>query len=637
MSPRREALRAWLPRILIAVVVTALYMLSRAPSVSAGERASLTARFSFQRLPLPEATGFPKKKIRAVSPELKHVAAWMSSMGASVALADLDGDGLPNDLCHIDPRTDTVMVAPVPGTPQRYAPIILDPAPLRFSRATMAPLVCVPADLNEDGQMDLLVTYWGRTPIAFLRAGDHYVPRDVVDNVEIWNAGATATADLDGDGHVDLIIGNYFQDGAPILDESSHQKIELQQSMSRAFNGGRTHILRWVAGTGGPEPTVRYEEVRDAFDEEVARGWTLAIGARDLDGDLLPELYLAHDFGPDRLLHNRSTPGHIKFAVLEGKRRFSSARSKVVGHDSFKGMGVDFGDLDGDGITDIFVSDLTSFALQENHMAFIGTGDTQAMKEGIAPYVDRSEPLGLAHSGWAWDNKLADFDNDGVPEVVQACGFVRGEVSRWPELEELAMENDGMIDKPSTWPRFDLGDDLSGHESMPFFVRLDGRYVNISADLGLADPQVSRGIAIADVDGDGDLDFAIANQWDTSWFVRNDCPNCGAFLGLHLRLPLAPAPTAVHSGHPSRSPATRPAIGAQATVTLPDGRRLSAEVDGGNGHSGKRSPDIHFGLGHLPSSTSLSVNLRWRDPRGQIHEETRQLMPGWQTIDLGWQ
>lgn len=637
MSDKNLALRAWIPRVFVVATIGGLWALSQYPSVTAAERDALAARFRFVREPLPEATGFPRREIRPMHPELAHVAAWMSSMGASVALADLDGDGLANDLCHIDTRTDTVMVAPAPGTGDRYPARVLDPAPLPYSRDSMCPLVCVPGDLNEDGQMDLLVSFWGRSPIAFLKTAGGYVARELVEPFEVWNTGATATADLDGDGHVDLLVGNYFPDGMPLLDETSTAALgDLQSSMSRAYNGGRTHLFRWTGATSGAEPTVRFEDMTDALPEEIARGWTLAIGARDLDGDLLPEVYLAHDFGPDRLLHNRSTPGHFEFAALEGVRRFTSARSKVVGQDSFKGMGVDFGDLDGDGLTDIFVSNLTSEALQENHFAFLGTGETARMRDGHAPFVDRGDELGVAHSGWAWDAKIVDFDNDGAPELVQSVGFWRGEVSRWPELEELAMQNDGLIERPWSWPRFRKGDDLSGNEVMPFYVREGEHFVNINRELGLDQAQVTRGIAVADVDGDGDLDYAIANQWDTSWLIRNECPNCGDFLGLHLRVPLQPGPLTIRAGHPGAADRTRPAIGAQASIELPDGRCLQAEVDGGNGHSGKRSPDLHFGLAEVKADAIIPVTLRWRDPDGKKHETTVQLAPGWHTVDLEW-
>src|SRR5262249_35188082 len=157
-----------------------------------------------------------------------------------------------------------------------------------------------------------------------------------------------------------------------------------------------------------------------------------------LDGDLLPEVYLSNDFGPDRLLHNRSTPGRFHFVPLEGERQLGTPSSFVMGKDSFKGMGVDFGDLNGDGLLDIYVSNMTAKrALMESHYVWLSTGQIQRMKEGIAPYVQASEKLGLSRSGWSWDCRLVDFNNDGVLEAIQANGFLKGEVNRWPELQSL--------------------------------------------------------------------------------------------------------------------------------------------------------------------------------------------------------
>src|SRR5215211_9165148 len=102
------------------------------------------------------------------------------------------------------------------------------------------------------------------------------------------------------------------------------------------------------------------------------------------------------------------------------------------------------------------------------------------------------------------------------------------------------MGNDELLSNPRSWFRLHLGDDLSGDEHNPFFVRADdGRYYDLAPEIGLAEPQVSRGIATADVDGDGDLDFAVANQWETSWFFRNDSPVHNASLVLDLRVPNA--------------------------------------------------------------------------------------------------
>jgi len=607
-------------RIVAIAILGALYLLARLPSLSDSERRALAARFRFERAVLPVVAGPEVRGVRPVHPSLRHIAAWISSVGAAVALNDLDGDGLSNDLCYVDVRTDQVIVAPVPGTGDRYAPFALD-AGAMFSRATMAPMGCLPGDMNEDGRIDLLVYYWGRTPIAFLREGTvmeakSYRPVEIVPGGERWFTNAAAFADLDGDGHPDLIVGNYFPDGARILDAAGGGSESMQHSMSRAFNAGAKHLMLWQGAGAG---SVRYRDVPGILSEEVSHGWTLAIGAADLDGDLLPEIYFANDFGPDRLLHNLSTPGHLQFQMLQGVRTAGVPSSKVLGHDSFKGMGVDFGDVNGDGWPDIFVSNIAApYALEESHFLWMSTGQVDLMRRGIAPYADQSETLGLSRSGWGWDARLADFDNDGMAEALQAIGFVRGEVNRWPELHEIAMGNDELLSTPGSWHHFVPGDDLSGHMHNPFYVRAtDGRYYDVAREMGMDEPHISRGIAVADVDGDGRLDYAVANQWEDSLFFRNASPRPGSFLGLRVR-------------HANGTPV----IGAAATVFLPDGRRLATQSDGGTGHSGKRSPEIHIGLGSVPQDLALRVEVRWRDAAGP-HTEQYSLKPGWHVVTLG--
>lgn len=625
-------------RIMAVLIVASLYGAARLPSLDAGERARMAGSFRFTAHPLPELPGGEPRGVRPVHPSLRHIEAWISSVGAAVALADADGDGLPNDLCHVDPRTDRVIVSPVPGTGARYTPFTLDAAPLPYAPATMAPMGCLPGDVTEDGATDLLVYYWGRTPVAFLRrrgsppSAEGYVRVEVMDAAERWFTNAATFADVDGDGHVDLVVGNYFPDGARILEADAVGAEGMQHSMSRAYNGGRNRVLLWA----GP---ARFREAAGVFSHDVAHGWTLGAGAADLDGDGLPELYFANDFGPDRLLHNRSRPGAPRFAVLEGRRTLATPRSKTLGRDSFKGMGVDFADLNGDGWLDIYVSNIAgSFALEESHFAWVSTGRVEKMRRGVAPFVDRSEPLGLSRSSWGWESRLGDFDNDGVPEAVQAIGFVRGRTNRWPELHEIAMGNDQLLANAASWHRFEAGDvDLSGHDHPRFFVRGgDGRYHDLAAEVGLGTPQVTRGIATADVDGDGDLDLAMANQWDVSRFYRNDAPRPGAFLGLHLLLAEdSPPATTVRPGHPLRGLRAWPATGAAATVRLPDGSVRVGQVDGGNGHSGKRAAGLHFGLGDLPADARLRVELRWRGVDGRMRATTLDVGPGWHTVILG--
>src|SRR4029079_471572 len=98
-------------------LVAICYFPSRIPKLSDAESGALAARFRFEKLSLPEVPDHPPyKNVRQVHPSLERICAWVSSLGASATLSDLDGDGLANDLISVDPRTDLVTVLPVPST-----------------------------------------------------------------------------------------------------------------------------------------------------------------------------------------------------------------------------------------------------------------------------------------------------------------------------------------------------------------------------------------------------------------------------------------------------------------------------------------------------------------------------------------
>jgi hypothetical protein len=602
--------------------------------------AQLARPFSFARDSLNGAAG--GQTVRAVAPALTGIRQWISAVGAAVALTDLQNAGRPQDICIVDPRTNSVTLEPAPGTGHRYRPFRLLPRGLPYNPVTMAPMGCVPGDYNETGKVSILVYYWGRSPVLFLRndqplaaGAAAFTARDLVHPYQVWNTNTVALADLTGDGHTDLVVGNYFPDGAQILNpsDSRQARLHMQRSMSNAQNGGANHVLLFSSGTGGSLPNAHYTEAPHPFPAAASHGWALSIGAQDLTGNGLPDLYIANDFGPDRLLRNISAPGHPRFQLMHGTRYLTTPKSQVLGRDSFKGMGVAFTDLNNDGTPDILVSNIAQqFALEETNFAWISKHTPVLSADGTASYQEGSDQLGLSHSGWAWDIKAGDFDDSGRPQILQATGFMAGQVNRWPELQELAMGNDAIVSNPRRWPRFAPGDDVSGRDSNPFYVLApDGRYANIASRIGTADTGVSRGIALGDVFHNGRPDFAVANQWRQSYFYLNHSQLQHPYLGLRLLEPVSPAGGSC--GVAARATARTAAIGAEVKVLSGTAGLRIGQVYPSNGHAGVSAPELEFALTRNPATARIQVG--WRDGCGHSHESDITLRPGWHSLLLG--
>lgn len=620
---------------LIAVLLIIFTLIMALPyKASTSEKKDLAQQFSFKEYRVKKVIG-KEKTHRKVHPQYKDIVGWLSSSGAAVAIGDLDNDGFENEYVVVDPRFDKVIIHSFKKENKDSKNTILDVRKLRYDEKTMAPQGTLIDDFNEDGLTDILVYYWGRTPIIFLSKGNgEFDEIELYDKEERWFTLAATLSDFDGDGHTDILITNYFPDGSRLLDENAKDSDQtMQHSMSRARNGGTNHFFlfdklknniplfkkdtNWVK-------TIKYPN-----------DWTLAVGAIDMNNDGLPEVYLANDFGPDKLLLNKSTPGKLSFIEIKGKRNFNSPSSSVLGYDSFKGMGVGFADINKDGLFDIYVSNIADeFALMESHFVFINTGDVKNFNKGIAPFKNQSDQLGLARSSWGWDSKFADFNNDGEYEAIQATGFLKGKTNKWPELQELAMGNDELLAKPYVWPKFGLDADLSGNKHNPFFVKgKNERYIDLSRQIGIDRHQVTRGIAIGDMDYDGDLDFIYANQWDDSFVYENTYKGPNSFLG--LRIFKGSGPTNKVYINPKFLKSKTYAIGAIVKVFNEKNELLGINyVDGGSGHSGKNSHDVFFGLNQIEKKEKLRLEIYYRNKKNKLIQQNIKINQGWNTILL---
>ncbi|WP_371483250.1 CRTAC1 family protein [Kitasatospora sp. NBC_00315] len=645
-----ERIRRLIPGVATVVVAASLFFTVRS-SVAVAGGDETAARYKFQEMPIALPPGYDSlhmNTVRAVNPSYQKIRSWISSVGAGIAINDLTGHGLADGMCIVDTRTDKVVVTytPTARPGDRFTPFVLDASPLPMDD-TMAPTGCTPGDFNGDGRADLLVTYWGRTPLVFLaKSGTTeltaaaYTPREVVPSQSIdgkyhgprWNTDAAYVGDLDGSGHPSIVIGNYFPD-SDVLDTHGLNNVQMNNSLSSARNAGGDHVLRWAGASAGADPDAAFVEERGAIPFDASTGWTLAIAGADLTGEGRPDLYIANDFGHAHLLYNRSTPGHISFTEATGERTPTTPKSFVLGKGSFKGMGVDFADVNHNGSFDMMVSNITAaWGLEESNFLWVNQAkDENEMRgklaAGVAPFTQEARENGLAWTGWGWDTKMADFRNDGNLAVLQADGFVKGEIDRWPWLQEMAMTNDDLLSNPAMWPNVQPGDDLAGDDALAFYAKTpSGTYANISKQLGLAVPTPTRAIATGDTTGSGLLDFAVARQWGPPAFYANQAPAPGNFVNLRLYRPSGDS----GAGQGVANTGT-PAYGATVKVTTPEGTQVS-QLDGGSGHGGFRSFDVHFGLG--AHSGPVTVELSWRDTNGVQHKKSEQLTPGTHSLVL---
>jgi enediyne biosynthesis protein E4 len=623
--------------VIILVVLAAFFTGASLPQLADSERDALLTRFQFARAALPtapEAFASPEDYVKEINPYLYKQGPWVALIGSSVTMLDYDRDGLSNDLCITDPRSKVVQIAPAPGTGSRYAPVHLLEPGRDFGDKGIFPTACRSADFNRDGRVDFAVVFLGKQPTLILQdttqAGGFAVIEMVPQAMPEWYSSVATVADVDGDDWLDLIVGNYWREGNETYFPQSKHKPVLQNSMSKAENGGVNYILRQVPGSH----PARFE-LTQPMDSLDARSYTLAVAAGDLTGDGLPELYYANDFGPDLMYVNQSTPGRISLKKVKGKRHFSTPKSKTMGYDSFKGMGADFSDLNQDGHFDIFVSNIAgNWKLQESHFLWQNTGDTKAWERGYAPFEEVSEKIGVSRSDWSWDAKLADLDGDGRMEALQAVGGFKGKHNAWPELQQWAMGLDPLIAYPENWPNF-IGTDVSGDAHNRLYVAdRKGYYHDISEKAGFGGAFCSRGIAVGDVDGDGDLDVAVANLWEDSYLYTNQGRSGNAFTGARI-LQCADKqvnePQVLQGKNPGLENCV-PVIGAVVSL-ISDGKPGAAYlIDGGNGHAGGRAQEAYFGLGPK-APASLAFEVRWRQA-GKLHSEVLKADIGWNTIIL---
>lgn len=436
------------------------------------------------------------------------------------------------------------------------------------SRATGTDLAlrgngCVAADFDGDGRMDLYITADGPNALLWNNGDGSFLEGAAAAGVAApeWNSAAVV-GDLNGDGRPDLFVAGYI--------DLDHRIPKPSGAFPQDYYGlpDRLYLNAGPAPDGATPAAFREVTIAAGLARE-ERGLGALLSDLDQDGDL--DLYIANDGQPNRLYANTPLPGGAAADPAGLGFRLQDLTDSANVGDSGSGMGVAGGDYDGDGWTDLFVTNWERElnALYRNEYAEAGdlTFRYSTFRIGIS---------GLGNGMTGWGTALLDLDQDTDQDLLIVNGRVPVTNLRSdPELIRLYRNR--------SW-------DAAGEAGRP------GHFREWTEQAGLKEigPQLGRGSAVADYDNDGDLDIAINTIAGHALLLRNDGQH-----GNWLQVDLA-------GFHP----------GARVTLTLPDGRRLVREVYAGSSYLASEDPRLHFGLGQVQSIPHLTLHL----PDGRTHE-----------------
>ena len=404
-------------------------------------------------------------------------------------------------------------------------------------------MAAAPVDLDNDGNQDLYLLNYGAN--AFLRNNGNGSFSDLTEELGLagperlngfskWSIGAVFW-DHNMDGRLDVMVGNF------LAFDPGHVSPEAPEMMPHPseYRGQASFLYTQLEDGTFSEVTSKYDQL---YPDSKCMG--LSVFEADRDGDL--DIFQANDHQKN-FLFRHDGGSYTEVGVSSGIATNSAGQETGSMHATL-------GDVDGDGLIDVLVTDLKYGALYRN----LGNG----------LYEDVTESSGVAgpmRGKGCWGAAFFDYDNDGDLDLVTANGTAEELILQYP----LLLENDGK-----------------------------GRFTDVGKDSGpyFSTKRSGRGLAILDYDNDGDMDVLISHVdlQAAPALLRNEGENGNHWLGVTLE-----GKNGLSSG-----------MGAYLTV-LAGGKTQVLVSQWSMGYLSNSDPRLHIGLGQEETIERLTVT--WPD------------------------
>ena len=468
---------------------------------------------------------------------------------------------------------------------------------------------CCFADYDGDGDLDLFVAGVGDVNLLLENLNGKRF-RDRAADLGLSHEGpnvqmAFADYDLDGDldGYLvtnretdqpkpakDLRVQATVKNGVPLIEEKHREVFDVvfhpTERLRVVEAGEYDHLFR---NDGDKFTDVSAAAGLTGTDQGLSASWF------DYDEDGLPDLYVANDFyGPDRLYSNK------------GGGALEEVAREILPYVPWFSMGTDVADVNNDGLIDLMGSDMAG---SNHYKAKVGMGDMDKnswflttsrppqymrnalyLNAGAGRFLEVAQMAGVANTDWTWSLKFADLDNDGLIDLFGTNGMANDLTNSDLSAQAAALPDADA--KAAFWRKQPPKRDRN------FAYRNQGnlRFENVSSEWGLDFLGVSYGAALADFDGDGDLDLAVASLEDPIRLYEN-ASTTGHCATLRLR----------GTGKNTRG------VGAKVTLETSAGLQVRYH-NACQGYASANDPILHFGLGEADRIRRLTV--RW--PLGTV-------------------